>query len=43
MILLDPGERHVNGRIRTETVAAYIAEKIALKSAYKHASGVGVM
>ncbi len=43
VIPFDPGEGQVTGQIRTEIVAAYAAEKKALKSVYKRASSVGVM
>ncbi len=37
------GERHLKSKIRTEIVAMYIADKSALKIAYRRASSVGVM
>ncbi len=43
VIALDLLERHLKSKIRTEMVAMYIADKSALKIAYRRASSVGVM
>ncbi len=44
LVLFDPGERQVKSQMRTESEAVYnITESSALKSAYKHASSVGLI